>query len=340
MSRFDLDSDEFNGFKSLLLDYLETVVDDVARYTPAVEQALGRLWPNLSTLLALLDEQSAKFRALQQAQPGRLGDRARGRNLRDWEELRAWFSEGGSSSGAYQLRAAANRALSALLANLKGINAVSSRATSQRRDLLKLARWFTEATSDEAHTLFNAAFGMHSARHLGIPLGEDGGVDPELVPATTSWWKAPTAPVPVSLRDRGDRAARGRSARPVDYEAEKQRLLQEHERAVRARRAACDELAATASRLGDVRLSAGAMGVLVELFASATAAGELERHGTRTGFRSGSSTVTDTGMVLTVRRDEGRSMTVRSAAGDLTFIDLAIELDAADAAGRGLAREA
>lgn len=109
VSRFDLDSEEFNGFKGLLLDYLETVVGEVALYTPAVEQALGRLWSNLPLLLAVLDEHGAEFRALQEAQPGGGADRARGRRMRDWDELRAWFSEGGASSGADQLRAAANR---------------------------------------------------------------------------------------------------------------------------------------------------------------------------------------------------------------------------------------
>ena len=161
---------------ALLLDYLETVVGEVALYTPAVEVALSRLWSNLPLLLGVLDEHGADFRALRDAQPGGGVDRARGRSQRDWDELRAWFSEGGTASGAYQLRAAANRALSALLANLKRINATTSRATSLRRDLLKLAGWFRDSTTTEAHALFNAAFAMHGARHLGVPIGEDGSV--------------------------------------------------------------------------------------------------------------------------------------------------------------------
>jgi uncharacterized protein (TIGR02677 family) len=331
VSRFDLNSDEFNGFKGLLLDYLESVVGEVALHTPAVEQALSRLWPNLPALLAVLEEHGAEFRALQEAQPGANADRARGRGLRDWEELRAWFSEDGSTSGAYQLRSAATRALSALLANLKRINAATSRATSHRRDLLKLARWFTDSTPEEAHTLFNAAFAMHGARHLGVALGDDGHVDPDLVPATTPWWKAPTAPVPVSLRERGDRAARGRSSKPIDYDQQKQLLLARHDEVRRARQAACDELAAAAPRLGSVRISAAAMEVLVELFASATAAGTLDLAEGRTRFEAGSSTVDETGLVLTVRRDQGRTTTVRSAIGEITLIDLALDLTATGA---------
>lgn len=326
VSRFDLDSDEFNGFKGLLLDYLESVVGEVALHTPAVEQALSRLWPHLGSMLEVLEEFGADFRAIQEAQPGGNVDRARGRALRDWEELRAWFSEEGATSGAYQLRSAANRALSSLLANLKRINAATSRATSHRRDLLKLARWFTDSTADEAHTLFNAAFAMHGSRHLGVALGEDGAVDPDLVPSTTPWWKAPTAPVPVSLRERGDRAARGRSSKPVDYEREKQLLLASHEETRRARRAACDELAAAASRLANVRISLAAMKILVELFASATAAAVLDTTGTHTLFVDGTSTVADTGLTLSVRRTSGQTTVIRSAAGDMTFADLTLEL--------------
>lgn len=337
MSRFDLATEEFDGFKDLLLDYLESVVGEVALYTPAIEAALDELWPNLPAVLAVLDEQSADFRALQDAQPGGAADRARGRNAGDWEELRNWFSDGGSGSGAHQLRAAATRALGSLIANLKRINASSHRATSQRRDLLKLAGWFAAATPDEAHTVFDAAFGLHSARHLDVALEEDDETVTDRVPATTPWWKAPTAPVAVSLREHGDRAARGRSTKPADFTSQKQRLLEEHRRTADMRRAACDELAAASARLGEVKLSGPAMTILVELFASATVDAQLagDRH---PHFDHGHSSVSDTGLVLTVTTAPGARMRVRSANGDLDFYDLELSLRAA--AGRNLAAEA
>jgi uncharacterized protein (TIGR02677 family) len=329
VSRFDLDSDEFNGFKALLLDYLDTVVNDVATYTPAIERALTRLWPALPHLLTVLSVHGADFRALQGVAPGPASaDHARGRSEADWEELRQWFSDGGVASGAYQLRSAASRALSALLANLKRINSASSRAASYRRDLVKLARWFSVSTSEEAHGLFNAAFCLHGARHLGTVLGEDGAVDPTLIPATTSWWKAPRAPVPVSLRDRGDRSARGRSSRPQAYAAQKERLLEGHARDAAQHRDAIAELAAAAPRLAVARLSGPAIALLVDLFASAMAAGELDIDPTR--FRDGMSHEVSTGLVLTVKAAPGASTTVRSATGTMTFYDLALHLVAAD----------
>lgn len=287
-------------------------------------------------MLALLDRHSAEFRALQQAGGGL--DRARGRSITDWEDLRRWFSDGGASSGAYQLRSAATRALGALLANLKRINSTSSKATSQRRDLLKLAGWFETSTADEAHALFNAAFGLYGARHLGTPLGDGDEVDPDLVLATTPWWKAPTAQVPVSLRDRGDRAARGRSSRAASYEAQKERLLAEHARQAAERQTAMDELAAATRHLETVRLSGPAMRILTELFVSAIGAAQLST--APTAFESGTSSVANANVQLTARSEPGRTTVLRSAVGDMTFYDLAITVTAAADAGLVAAGEA
>lgn len=42
--RYDLDFDEFSGFKELLLDYAETITDDVAFYAPQIDESLLGLW--------------------------------------------------------------------------------------------------------------------------------------------------------------------------------------------------------------------------------------------------------------------------------------------------------
>ena len=110
-----------------------------------------------------------------------------------------WFGTAGErSSGAQQVRAAATRAVGVLLANVKRMNSSSSRETSLRRHFLRLAGWFDTATPDAAHVLYTSAFALYGARHLGVTL------DPavaEALPATTSWWIAPAAPVPVSIRE-------------------------------------------------------------------------------------------------------------------------------------------
>ena len=107
------------------------------------------------------------------------------------------------------------------------MNAASSRETSLRRHFLRLAGWFDAATPDDAHVLYTSAFALYGARHLGVALDPDVA---EALPATTSWWRAPAAPVPVSIRERGDRNPRGRVVRVADHGAQKERLVDERRR--------------------------------------------------------------------------------------------------------------
>lgn len=269
LARADLDGDEWLGFKGLLLDYLETIVESVRRYGPAVEAALARMEPALPALLERLGTTDAAFSRLQSASPGgeEVG-RARGRSISDWDELRDWFSAADGGRGARQLREAAGRAVGALLAGLKRLNATSTRETSQRRHFLKLARWFDAADPSQAHVLFTSAFGLYGARHLGVPLDDEVA---EAVPATASWWWAPPAPVPVSLRERGDRNPRGRVARIVDHGGQKQHLVAVRHAESAQRAAACSELLAAGEDLAGTRLTPAAMAVLLELLGTATA---------------------------------------------------------------------
>lgn len=297
LNRSDLDGDEWAGFKHLLLDYLESIVESVRRHTPAITAALGRLLPELPELLERLSTGDGAFAALQQASPG--GEevqRARGRNEEDWRQLDEWFR----GPGARQLRDAANRAVGALLNSLKRINASATKEASLRRHFLKLAGWFDSADPVGAHVLATAAFGLYGSRHLGVLLDDDVA---EAVPATMSWWRAPSAPVPVSLRERGDRAARGRSAVATDH-AEQKRLLLAARAVEDARRAAaCHELVAVGHRLADATLTGPAMTVLLELLANAASDGQ--------------ATLTDHPVTITMTPAEG-TMVIRSELGDLS----------------------
>lgn len=188
LARADLDDEEWLGFKHLLLDYLETIVESVTRHTAAIRLALDRLEPVLDVVVERATAADPALERLRAASPGgEAVERARGRSAGDWKELRAWFGAAGDrSSGAHQLRAAAVRAVGALLPNVKRMNAASSRETSLRRHFVRLAGWFDAATPEEAHVLFTSAFAMYGARHLGVAL--DPG-DAEALPATTSWWR-------------------------------------------------------------------------------------------------------------------------------------------------------
>ncbi|RDG36689.1 TIGR02677 family protein, partial [Streptomyces corynorhini] len=281
LARYDLDSAAFEGFKELLLDYVETVTDDVSFRAPRIAAALELLWPELPGLLKRLDAHAG---GLTEAAPGGGAGtrvlRGRGRARADWEGLRGWFTDqDGTGSEADRLRDATTRALRSLLADAKRTLRSASGDTSRRKDLLRLARWFDEAAPQDAHDIAVAAFGLYGARHLGVAPAPD-----EALPAQTSWWTGPAVEVPVALRERGSRAQRGRASAVEDHSAQKELLRRTARAEAAERRAAADELRGVADRFGGVELTPAALGLLLELLA--TALGKARLPGAR-GAREG-----------------------------------------------------
>jgi len=311
--RYDLDSDEFSGFKELLLDYAETITDDVAFFAPQIEQSLTGLWPHLPGLLTAIDDADKGLSALSRAEIEI--QRSRGRTVEDWASLRAWFfEEAGEESQVGQLRDATLRALQALLVNAKRMIRSATGEVSRRGDLLRLARWFDGADDATAHDLFTAAFGLYGTRHLGVAPAED-----DDLPATTSWWDGPVAPVPVSLRERGSRSPRGRAASAEDYTAQRERLRREAAEAAERQLAAAAELRTAAPRLSDVRLTPPATRLLLDLIARCLAAAAP-------GFANASGADEDLGITATLTREPGSRTLVRGADGDFTLDELSIAI--------------
>ncbi len=296
LARSDLDGDEWTGFKALLIDYLESIVESVRLHGPTIATALEHVRADIGTIVERLGD--GGFAALEAARPGgEETERARGRRREDWGDLEKWFA----GPGSRQLRDAAHRAVGSLLNSLKRINAASTKEASLRRDFLKLARWFDESTPAQAHVIAVAAFGAYASRHLGIPLDAD---IADGVPATSSWWSCPPAPVPVSLRERGERFPRGRSAGGVDHSDQKRLLLARRQEEAERREAACAELISVGRRLHEAQLSAAAVTVFLELLSSAASAGE--------------ATLVDRPVAMWVRPWPGGSV-VRSEVGRLTI---------------------
>jgi hypothetical protein len=201
--------------------------------------------------------------------------------------------------------------MSTLLSGLR--RAVSGEGElSRRSDLLRLAGLFDRADDDAAHRIWARAFGLYSARHLSaMPEVED-------VSATTSWWDAPAADVPLSLREYGDRAARGRSGRREDFAVSRQRRLAERHQVEHERDKALDDLRALAGRRqAEIRVSDAARTVLLDLYAQAlsSAGGPLE-------YGDGAARAQAADLVLVVRRTIGASTTVLSPSGRLSLVDL------------------
>lgn len=103
--------------RNLLLDYVESLTDEVAYLAPRIANSLQRLWPHLPTLLARIDATVTGLSSLEQYTTIRRGH---GREIADWEAFRAWFlATPDRASEVDQLRGATMRALQSLLANAK-----------------------------------------------------------------------------------------------------------------------------------------------------------------------------------------------------------------------------
>lgn len=327
LARYDLDGAEYQGFKELLLDYVEAITEEVSFRAPRIATHLDAIWPNLPVLLADIDAHAAGIGALAEGLPETRVQRSRGRDLADWEGLRDWFADtGGHGRGSQvdQLRDATLRALQSLLANAKRMLRSASGEMSRRKDLLRLAAWFDAAEPQEAHDIAVAAFGIYGARHLGVAPDPD-----RSVPAYVSWWTGPVVDVPVALRERGSRAPRGRAAAAEDHAEQKHRLMEQAREQTEARRAAADELRSASGRFDQVRLSAAAMRLLLELLTSALGNARLRQDTGDFMIDGAHASDADLGIRLTAWRTPGRHTVLRSADGDLTADDLALAVESA-----------
>ncbi|GAA0213954.1 TIGR02677 family protein [Saccharothrix mutabilis subsp. mutabilis] len=305
VTRHHLAPEEISGFRNLLVEYIQMVVEDVLRHTPAIADALSRLTGARGELLRLLGR----------ADLGDRVERARGRTDADWQELTDWFVDRpGRPSQVTALREATARAIGSLLASVKRATSGGGLLPSRRADLLKLAAWFDAGTRSQAHTLYAAAFGLHSARHLSPAPEHDS--DNERTP----WRDGPVVDVTVSVRSRADRAGRGKTSRILDDPMTEQSLLAEAREADERRAASVAELSAAAPRLATTTLSGEALGVLCELLTLAMAQRD-------TASDSGSATDPVRGLRVTVAHAPGQSAVVRAHGGTLTLHDSTLVLD-------------
>ncbi|MET8990369.1 TIGR02677 family protein [Nonomuraea wenchangensis] len=130
-----------------------------------------------------------------------------------WEELRAWFAA--EDGGARRLHDQARQAVVALLESLDRIADAHRRPAGAAADFRALARWFAAApTEEDAHRLWDAAFGLGPARHAHL-----GHADAEVVPAGVPWARAEPVEVSALLRARGRTERVGRTGRVRDVTA-------------------------------------------------------------------------------------------------------------------------
>ncbi|MFI0777298.1 TIGR02677 family protein [Streptomyces sp. NPDC021212] len=304
LTRYDLVGEEYATLKGLLLEYVELISNDVARHSPAIVERLARLDPLLPSLVDLLS-----------ALPGLEAgggpvERLPGRSLSDWAQLSAWYTGSTGRSGPAQLRAAAEQALGQLITNAKRMLSAGGTGASRRADLLRLAALLATADAEQAERAFASAFGAYGMRHLS-----GGAEEPDTqVSPTTSWWHAPPIEVPLSLRERGDRTARGRSSRVPDPGTDRIWLTAQAEQEAGRLRAAVAELIAARTMHG-AQVSEYAREVLLDYVGDFMA-----RHQVLPPDEPVTMPFEDVGMSLVVTYSKGRNTVVRSPDGTCCVI--------------------
>ncbi len=254
----DLERKAFLAYKEAVIAYLDDFMRELSEIAPRITRSLGEL-----------DEAEVErlVRLAAEADPAPAFDGprdVRGRLRRQWRDVTAWFlGEAGQKPTLDMLRGAARSAIRRILMVLDRIHEQRFRRAHRTADLERLAAWFEdEAAVPDPHALFQDAFGLFPARHLGA-FDEDA---PALQPAA-SWLEAAPVELAPALRESGRRTAVGRAPRIVDHEAARRRLRQEHRRRQGRRQLALARFACRGpQRLSELpRLEGDELDLLLEL---------------------------------------------------------------------------
>ncbi len=230
----DVRREAFLLYKEAVIAYLDDFLRELSEIAPRITRTLGELAGADAERLATLAAE---------ADPAPAFDGPRdvaGRLLGQWRDVAAWFlGTPGQPPTLDMLRGAARNAIRRILMVLDRIHEKRFRRANRTADLLKLAAWFEDETeAPDVHALFQDAFGLFSARHLGA-------LDEDAVPVQpgSSW--AETAPVELApaLRESGRRTIAGRAPRIVDHGASRRRLREAHQRLRKRRRRALERFA-------------------------------------------------------------------------------------------------
>ncbi len=174
----------FQDVKRTTITYLRDFIADLDARKQQIREAIDRV-----------DVTKVHERARHGADLYQDGDWLQQRTEK-WDNLRAWFHD--TPPRVDELQDVARRAIVSLLRVLDRISE-RKRPTNTAADFTALARWFARTeTEDEAHELFNAAFGLFPARHAHLAHA-----DGELIPSAEPWHNTPPVPVSPQLRKTG-----------------------------------------------------------------------------------------------------------------------------------------
>ena len=177
--------------------------------------------------------------------------------------------------------------------------------------MLRLARLVGDHP-ESATELICAGLGLFGANHWGA-VAED--VD-DPVSLATPWWDAPQATVPVSLRERGDTAARGTASPMADRTAAQEQIKRRRVLEIAARERVDAELLAVAGLDGRT-LSPAALSRLQSLIGQALQ---------KMPVGASDYTLDDAAVSVVLSRRPGAGSEVRSTDGTLRFANLMVSV--------------
>ncbi len=318
-SRYDLESDELKFFAEVLVGYVSDRINEIERTARPIGRTLEKLAPRSATIAARVRGQLAERVEEAGLTETVAVTQAAGSRPEDWDHLAGWFvSQSGNPSRIERLTRQAVAAVRTLTTNLSRLSRVGLGASSRRSDFLRLASFFATVDSGDLDRLAAAAFGLHGPIHFGVPAEDHD--DP--VTPTTTWWKAPRALVPISIRTRGDTTNRGQASPLRDRSAEKRLMLERRQRLLEARQRVDRELLA----LGTIDGSHLSMPALARLQGLIDRASAQNTH-------AQVQTVEDGGLACQVTKTPGRSTQVWTPEGTLVVIDRSVQITVASHAG-------
>jgi uncharacterized protein (TIGR02677 family) len=210
LGRTDVTDDDLTAAKAAILEYLHRYVVDAGPPARRVAAALDRL--------ATIGFDTVVEQAVAGANlaPGLGGDdpavRATDERRRTLDALDRWFRADPGVASQFDLLLPRGRdAILKFMRVLELRREQRRRAASLPDDFRALARAFATApTRDDCHRLWDAATGLHPARHHHLAVDD---TDP--VSAATLAVNNPTVELPVELRRRPRSTGRERAAEPV-----------------------------------------------------------------------------------------------------------------------------
>lgn len=291
---YEMEVDAFLAYKDRLIDYLERFIRDLTGTGAEIAELLNRIGDadveRLLTLVAARDSEDVAPGADESRDVTVIAELTVRRE--QWLGLRQWFiSVPGHPSQAKLLRAGALKAIPDLLGVVTLLNQRRAGRSDRNADFRELAVWFAEAPDATAmHGLWQAAFGLHSARHLSLDAETARARDGDPIKPSTPWREAPRLMISPRLRQTGSYERRGKPNRVID---------RRHARRVLSERAAAEaeQTAAARARLVSDRpvalsqldaLDADAFALFLTLLGQALSARRPGEPATRTATGDGS----------------------------------------------------